>query len=87
MGTVTHWPPLLVEECWWEGWSCSALCPGAIVAVDFSDDAGRFFILQLDREDYTYPMRYDDVFFYADEEDMNFHKFHLQDDILESCHA
>ena len=68
---------MLVEECWWEGWSCSALCPGAIVAVDFSDDAGRFFILQLDREDYTYPMRYDDVFFYADEEDMNFHKFCL----------
>ena len=41
---------MLVEECLWEGWSGSALCPGAIVAVDFSDDDGRFFILQLEGE-------------------------------------
>jgi len=37
---------MLVEKSWWEGGSGSDLCPGLIVDVDFSDDAGRFFILQ-----------------------------------------
>ena len=75
MGTITCWPP--------QGWSGSDLSPGLIVDVDFSDDAGRFFILQLDGEDYTYPMRYDAVLHYADEEDRNFHKFHLPNGLLE----
>jgi len=74
-----------VEECWWPEFSSTALCPGKISAVNFDDEAGRFFLLQLDGEERTYPMtmRYDAVLLYADEEDANFYKRHLPDSLPE----
>lgn len=72
-----------VAECWWPEYSGSDLCPGQIADVKFDDAAGRFFLLQLDGEDWTYPMRYDAVLKYADETDRNFYKFHLPDGLLE----
>jgi hypothetical protein len=53
------------------------------VAVDFDDELGRFFILQLDGDEYTYKMRYDAVLLYVDEEDPNFYKRHLPDSLPE----
>eukprot|EP00956_Cyclotella_meneghiniana_P033551 scaffold96912_cov61-Cyclotella_meneghiniana.AAC.2 len=72
-----------VEERWWPEYSGSDLCPGQIIDVKFDDDQERYWLLQLDGEDWTYPMRYDAVVRYADEEDRNFHKFQLPDGILE----
>jgi hypothetical protein len=74
-----------VEEDWWEDYSGTAFWPGQIVAVSFDDEMGRFFILQLDGEERTYPMtmRYDAVLLYADEEDANFYKRHLPDSLPE----
>jgi hypothetical protein len=79
---------MLVEDGWWDGCSGSDLNPGLIVAVDFSDEAGRFFILQLDGDDkYTYPMRYvlSSSLFYANEKDRSFHKFHLRDGMIQDA--
>ena len=53
------------------------------MAVDFDDELGRFFILQLDGDEYTYKMRYDAVLLYVDEEDANFYKRHLPDSMPE----
>jgi hypothetical protein len=74
-----------VEESWWDGCSGSTLYPGRIAAVNFDDAVGRFFLLQLDeeREGETYPMRYDAVLHYADEQHPNFSRFHLPDGLLE----
>ena len=72
-----------VEDCWWDGCTGSELYPGAIVDVDFSDEAGRFFILHLDGDEFTYPMRYDAVLYYANEEHSNFHQSHLPCGMLE----
>ena len=72
-----------VADNWWDGCHGSELYPGAISDVNFDDAAGRFFILTLDGDEYTYPMGYDAVVHYADETDRNFYKFHLPDGLLE----
>ena len=51
------------DEGWWEDYGGTALWPGQIVAVNFGDELGRFFILQLNGEEWTYPMSYDAVLF------------------------
>ena len=66
-----------VKESWCDDFSGKDLCPGEIVDVDFDDELGHFFILQLDGDEYRYHMRYDAVLLYSDKEDANFHTFHL----------
>eukprot|EP00956_Cyclotella_meneghiniana_P043310 scaffold263758_cov139-Cyclotella_meneghiniana.AAC.1 len=69
---------MLVESSWWDGYDDSELNPGTISSVKFNDNAGRFFLLELDDEPGAhYPMRYDAVLKYADETHRSFHTFHL----------
>jgi hypothetical protein len=72
-----------VEDRWWDGYTGSMLYPGQIIDVDFTNDNGKFFILQLDNDEYTYEMRYDAVLKYANEEDANFSRYHLPEGLLE----
>jgi hypothetical protein len=51
-----EWAESLVG--WWPEFSGTTLCPGKISAVNFDDEAGCFFLLQLDGEEWTYPMYY-----------------------------
>jgi hypothetical protein len=71
-----------VQESWWPGYHGTNLCPGMIVDVDFSCQLSKFFFLQLDGEDWTYAMCYHIVLLYANEEDPNYHNYHLPDGLL-----
>ena len=50
-----------VEERWWPGYCSSKLCPGQIVDVNLDCSDGKYFILQLDGDEFTYGMQYDAV--------------------------
>ena len=54
---------LQIPSHWWPDFDGNDLNAGKIVAVDFSDANQRFFQVKVDG--YTYPMRYDAVFNYA----------------------
>jgi hypothetical protein len=71
-----------VPESWWPGYDGDELCPGRISAVDFDDEHGRFFHLELDDGDGPYRMRYDAVLNYADEEHPTFNSFQLPSHLL-----
>ena len=60
-----------VEDWWWPGYTTTTLRPGKIVHVNFTNDNGRFFLLQLDNELFTYPMRYAAVLKYVNKDDAN----------------
>jgi hypothetical protein len=45
-----------VEERWWPGYCSSKLCPGQIVDVNLDCSDGKYFILQLDGDEFTYGM-------------------------------
>ena len=65
-----------VPEHWWAGCTGNTLCEGEIAAIDFTDNAGRYFQLELDDEKGShYAMRYDAVLHYADEEHKTFSRF------------
>ncbi|KAL7536120.1 hypothetical protein ACHAXR_006945 [Thalassiosira sp. AJA248-18] len=72
-----------VEDRWWDGYTGTTLHPGKILDVDFTNDNAKFFVLQLDDDEFTYEMRCDAVLKYADEDDANFHKYHLPEGLLE----
>ena len=72
-----------VDASWWPGYKDEEEpIPGAIVGLDFKDEAGKFFQFQIDGETHTYSMRYDAVLHYADEESRRFHVYHLPSDQL-----
>ena len=67
-----------VPDHWWHGCSGSELYDGTIAAVNFDDHGDRCFQLEIDQENNAlYPMRYDAVLHYADEENSQFSSFHL----------
>ena len=69
-----------VPEGWWDGASGSALFMGTIRSVDFNDTAERYFQFECDGDAVPgrlYPMRYDAVLHYADEEDERYSQFRL----------
>ena len=72
-----------VGDWWWPGYTTTTLRPGKIVHVNFTNDSGRFFVLQLDNESFTYPMWYDAVIKYTDKDDANYNIFCLPDGLLE----
>ena len=46
-----------VSQRWWAGYTGNALFEGQITAIDFSDDAGRYFKFELDiKKGAYYPM-------------------------------
>ena len=64
---------LLVPDSWWVNCSGEELNEGVIAAVDFTKPRCTFFQLELDNElGAHYPMRYDSVFSFADEDQDNF---------------
>ena len=69
---------LKVPERWWAGCTGSKLFHGKIIAIDFSDDAKRYFKFEPDSEKGAhYPIRYDAVLHYADEDHQSYSKFLL----------
>jgi hypothetical protein len=70
---------MAVPDSWWDGYDTPDINYGRIIAVDFSDPAGRFWKLQLDSDDDNeiYLMRYDALALYADEEDDWYENYHL----------
>jgi len=69
-----------VPEGWWDGASGSDLFMGTIRGVNFNDTAERYFQFECDGDDVPgrlYPMRYDAVLHYADEEDERYSQFRL----------
>ena len=69
---------LLVPDSWWVNCSGEEMNKGVIAAVDFTKPRCTFFQFKLDSElEAHYPMRYDSVFSFADEEQENFRKFRL----------
>mmetsp|Transcript_29715 Transcript_29715/g.54811 ORF Transcript_29715/g.54811 Transcript_29715/m.54811 type:complete len:88 (+) Transcript_29715:170-433(+) len=67
-----------VPERWWVGYTGSKLFHGQITALDFSDDAERYFQFELDSEKGAhYPIRYDAVLHYADEDHQSDSRFLL----------
>ena len=70
---------LKVPEQWWPGYSGNTLYAGQIAAVNFSDNAKRYFVFELDNEENgeSYPMRYDAVLLYADKEHPSRKRFNL----------
>ena len=81
---------VLVPDSWWPEYITHNLNAGKIVSVDFSDEAGRFWALQLDadvedgEEETTYLMRYDAVLLYADAEDSWYENFNLPNEPIAS---
>ena len=70
-----------VPDHWWDGCTGRELYEGIIAAVNFDDHGDRFFQLELDEEKgVLYPMRYDAVLHYADEEHSQFSSFQLPAD-------
>ena len=67
-----------VPERWWAGCTGSKLFHGQIIAIDFSDDAERYFQFELDSEKGAhYLIRYDAVLHYADEDHQSYGSFLL----------
>ena len=69
---------LLVPDSWWVNCSGEQMNKGVIAAVDFTKPRRTFFQFELDSElGAHYPMRYDSVFSFADEEQENYRRFSL----------
>ena len=67
-----------VPERWWDGCTGNTLFHGEITAIDFTDDAERYFKFRPDSEKAKlYPMRYDAVLHYADEEHQSYSTYLL----------
>ena len=71
-----------VPGFWWHNSWGNYLYPGWIDSVNFVDNGIRFWLYQLDDPDYQdednlYPMRYDAVLAYADEDSLSFSSFRL----------
>ena len=69
-----------VPGFWWHSDYGNDLCPGRIHSVNFDDNGICFWLFQLDDPDYQdednlYPMRYDAVLAYADEDSSSFSSF------------
>ena len=58
-----------VPKRWWDGCTGNKLFHGEVTAIDFTDGAERYFKFRLDSEKgSSYPMRYDAILHYADDE-------------------
>ena len=58
-----------VPAHWWNGYSDNDESPGQIAGVNFLDDSQNYFLIDLDDEKGDhYPMRYDAVSLYTDED-------------------
>ena len=69
---------LQVPQSWWPGYSGSELYVGAVQELDFSDKWGRYFLFEDDDDvDICYPIQYDAVIHYADEEQRGYARFRL----------
>ena len=67
-----------VPESWWVNFDGTNLFPGVTAAIDFTKPRQTYFQLELDSElGAYYPMRYDSVFSFADEEQERFQRFRL----------
>ena len=63
-----------VPAHWWAGFSGNDEPPGQIAGVKFSDESQHYFLLELDDEmGARYPMQYDAVSLYADEDALSIH--------------
>ena len=63
-----------VPAHWWFSCSGNDESPGQIAGVNFSDDSQRYLLLDLDYEKGAhYPVRYDAVSLYADEDALSIH--------------
>ena len=70
--------PMAVPEYWWNGYNGSTPCLGAIVAIDYDAKKENYFLLEVDdTPGVQYPMRYDAVLLYADEEHETYPSYHL----------
>ena len=67
-----------VPDHWWDGCTGYKLYEGIIATVNFAEHGDCCFQLEIDEErGALYPMRYDAVLHYADEEHSRFSSFHL----------
>ena len=67
-----------VRDDWWPGYDGDGSNPAVIQHVDFGQTNKRYFQVELDDElGVYYPMRYDAVYLYADENQRGFSRFHL----------
>ena len=69
-----------VPDNWWGGYTGSQLYESRIAAVDFSDEAERYFLLKLDDDNEKgeqYHMYYDDVQNYANKGHRSYSRYHL----------
>ena len=72
-----------VPDHWWPSFTGNALWEGHIHSINFDADGARYFQLELDDEKGAlYPMRYDAVLHYVDEDQSNFASYQLPDDPL-----
>ena len=70
--------PMAVPEYWWVGFTSRTRCFGKIAKVNCNASNHDYFFLELDSARGTfYPMRYDDVLLYANDEHPDYNKYEL----------